>query len=356
MSSAMSAYEATGPETLSHPLLGIHHVTAIAGDPQANIDFYGGILGLRLVKKTVNFDDPQTYHLYYGDAEGRPGSILTFFPWPGARRGQLGSGQVATVSFAVPAASITSWQQRLEQHGVSAQRHEVLGTPTLRFVDPDGLTLELAATLDATASAELSVPWQGDDAIGPEMAIRGIDHVTLIYGRSEPSVALLTGAMGFEPSEGDDSVQRFGLADGGPTARLDIRHTTAGRGRIAAGSVHHVAFRVADDAAQAWWQQHLSTHQVHVTPVMDRQYFRSVYFREPGGVLFELATDAPGFAIDEPFEALGQQLMLPPGLEAVRADIEAHLPTLRAPGLKAPELKAPAATTPATATPQETIL
>ncbi len=336
----MSADSNPTPEALTHPLLGIHHVTAIASDPQANLDFYSRVLGLRLVKKTVNFDDPQTYHLYYGDAEGRPGSILTFFPWPGARRGQLGSGQAATVSFAVPKDSLERWQVRLQQHDIAFSHHRVLGAPTLRFLDPDGLPLELAGTLGDAAGAELGAPWQGEEQIGPGMAIRGIDSVTLIYDRPEPSLALLTHAMGFHTvasseDQTDAAVQRFALAEGGPTARLDVRlTTTSGRGRIAAGSIHHVAFRVADDEAQAWWQRHLGEHHCQVTPVMDRQYFRSVYFREPGGVLFELATDAPGFAIDEPLEALGQHLMLPPGLEATRRDIEARLPQLetRQPG------------------------
>ena len=304
------------------PIPGIHHVTAIAGDPAGNVAFYAGVLGMRLVKKTVNFDDPGSYHLYYGDESGSPGTITTFFPWPGARRGRWGTGQVGTVSFAAPQGSLAWWSERLKQHGVKAERGETLGEERLAFEDPDGLRLEIA-----TPPAAHGRPWSRGP-VPEEHALRGFARVTLAVADHEGTAALLTEAMGFRPVA--ESSQRFRFAAGdGIAAQVDVLEVPdAGPGRIAVGNVHHVAWRAPSEAEQLGWRERLADHGVDVTPVLDRQYFRSVYFREPGGVLFEIATDPPGFATDEAPDQLGTALKLPPWLEPQRARIEAVLPPL----------------------------
>lgn len=310
---------------MSAPLLGIHHVTAIAGDPQTNVDFYAGVLGLRLVKKTVNFDDPSTYHLYYGDGVGSPGSILTFFPWPGARAGALGSGQTRTTAFAVPEGSLGFWRTRLEESLVRTDEVERFGVPGLAFADPDGLRLEILASVQAD---DERTPWNGAD-VPTEHAIRGFDGVTLLHADPGPTAALLTGAMGFREVAAEGRRTRYESGEGGSGSFVDLLHDPeASFGRVAGGSVHHVAFRVADDAAQAQWQERLAGAGHPTTEVKDRQYFHSVYYREPGGVLFELATDNPGFATDESLDELGTSLQLPPWFESVRDRIETALPSL----------------------------
>ena len=298
-------------------ILGIHHVTAIAGAPQPNVDFYTGFLGMRLVKKTVNFDDPNTYHFYYGDRTGSPGSILTFFPWPGARRGSHGSGQVTVTSFAVPLGSIGRWRERARAHEVSTDAivsrfdEEVL---TLR--DPDGLQLELIASLDAGEG----------DAIGK------IHSATISEEAYGETAKLLTETMGFRLTGEHHNRLRYEVAVGGPGATVDVLSTPELRqGSGGAGTVHHIAWRTADNQQQSVWQQYLTELEYNVSPVMDRQYFQSIYFREPGGVLFEIATDAPGFTVDEPLESLGTGLMLPPVYEKLRKQIELKLPEIRVP-------------------------
>ncbi|MEM1205295.1 MAG: ring-cleaving dioxygenase [Acidobacteriota bacterium] len=308
-------------------LPGIHHVTAIARDPQANVDFYVGVLGLRLVKRTVNFDDPQTYHLYYGDAEGSPGSILTFFPWPGARSGRAGTGQATVTSLSIPAGSVDGWAERLERHGVDASRSERFGETVLTLRDPDGLRLELVAS---SADGDLRPAW--GKGVDPALAIRGIDGVTLTLRNPAPTEALLTDVMGFRPVVAGDGRTRFETGAGGSGTRVDLVADPSGApGRVAAGSVHHVAWRVQDDAAQERWRSRLAEALQAPTDVKDRNYFHSIYFREPGGVLFELATDPPGFAVDEPVDGLGAELKLPSWLEPVRGRVEAALPPLRVP-------------------------
>ncbi len=317
---------------MAHPgeaaVLGIHHITAIAGDPQANVAFYTTVLGLRLVKRTVNFDDPGTYHLYYGDTLGRPGTILTFFPWPGAPRGRRGTGQATATAFSVPSGALEYWTQRLARHEVpySEPAHR-FDEEFIQFTDRDGMLLELVAS----ETADPREPW----AAGPipdEHAIRGFFTTTLKPHGADVTVALLQEAMGFRPiGEAPDRV-RLSLGGGAPGARVDVALSRDARpGHVAVGSVHHVALRVADDAAQGAWRERLLARGHHVTPVVDRTYFRSIYFREPGGVLFELATDAPGFTVDEAAEALGSELKLPPWLEASRSRIEATLPPLSPP-------------------------
>ncbi len=307
---------------------GIHHVTAIAGDPQRNVDFYTAILGLRLVKLTVNFDDPGTYHLYYGDEQGQPGTILTFFPWPGARRGRPGPGQVAATSFLVPEGTLGYWQERLQRAGATVQQRERrFEHDALPFLDPDFLQLELVADPRA---ADID-PWQ-NGPVAPEQAIRGFHGATLWESDPGLTVDLLTTTMGFRLEAEDGPRSRFRAGrDGrpGPGAVVDVVHIPGDEpGRVAAGSVHHIAWRTADDEQQLAWRRALSARGLHVTPVMDRQYFRSIYYREPGGVLFEIATDPPGFLWDESLAELGSHLKLPPWLEPRRAEIERVLPEL----------------------------
>jgi glyoxalase family protein len=307
---------------MNKPIKGIHHITAMASDPQANVDFYTGVLGLRLVKKTINFDDPGTYHFYYGNETGTPGTILTFFPWPMARRGTRGAGQATVTSFSVPQGSLGYWTERLDRFGA------LFEPPRTRFdeevvtlFDPDGLQLELVAQ-----AGDGRLPWE----VGPvpaEHAIRGFEGTTLTEWNPEVTSEVLTGILGFRSAGQEGSRFRFEVGAGGPGARVDVLAApSAERGRISAGTVHHVAWRVADEAVQERWRQTIAGSGLSVTPILDRQYFRSIYFREPGGVLFEIATDPPGFTYDEPVEALGSGLKLPPWLEPDRKRIEAVLP------------------------------
>jgi catechol 2,3-dioxygenase-like lactoylglutathione lyase family enzyme len=315
-------------------LLGIHHVTAIAGDPQTNINFYTGVLGLRLVKLTVNFDDPATYHLYYGDGQGHPGTILTFFPWPDGMRGRIGTGQLTVTSFAAPAQSLTYWKQRLAEHQIQCEEaRSVFDEAVLCFSDPDGLQLELIGTSEANPDHAWSA--------GPvplDFAIRGFHHVTLSEEGYERTASLLTETMGFKLTGSSGNRFRYSVSSGGPAAIVDLVCIPAGRpGRVAVGTVHHVAWRTPTDAQQRDWQRTLTALQYNATPVIDRKYFHSIYFREPGGVLFEIATDPPGFAIDEPVDQLGSHLVLPPWLEPVRARVEQALPEIRLPLAMQPE-------------------
>ncbi|HEY7406796.1 MAG TPA: VOC family protein [Gemmatimonadaceae bacterium] len=313
---------------------GIHHVTAIASDPQRNLDFYAGVLGLRLVKRTVNFDDPQTYHFYYGDDAGHPGSILTFFPWPGARRGRQGTGQVAVTSFAVLPAALGFWIERLLRHGVKYDgpaRRGPSGADTeavIAFKDHDGLMLEIVAH----AGAEARPAWGDAPGIAHENAIHGFHGVTLWVGDGEPSEKVLVDTLGFRPVREERGTRRFEAGEGGPGTFVDVRSIGGFvQGAGGAGTVHHVAWSVADDATQLAVRERVVGAGLHPTPVIDRTYFQSVYFREPGGILYELATKTPGFAIDEPIERLGERLMLPPQYEPHRAEIEAVLPRIHLP-------------------------
>jgi glyoxalase family protein len=310
--------------------MGIHHITAIAGDPQRNLDFYSGILGLRLVKLTVNFDDPATYHLYYGDETGRPGSILTFFPWPGGRPGRVGTGQIATVAFAIPAVSLGFWIERLLSHAIKyqgpARRFE---EQVLSFSDPDGLLLELVAVNEAEAVA----PWS-DGPVPPEHAIRGIHGATIWEDRDHGTATVLKETLGFQSVAEESGLIRLAAAGGGAGLGkvVNLRRATGfweGAGGV--GTVHHMAFRAATDQKQLDLRAEIENLGLGITPVIDRQYFHSVYFREPGGVLFEIATDGPGFAIDEPVAELGTQLKLPPMYQPNRNQIERALPPLRLP-------------------------
>jgi len=303
---------------------GIHHVTAIAGPARRNLDFYTRTLGLRLVKKTVNFDDPGTYHFYYGDEAGQPGTILTFFPWEHAAPGQLGIGETQETVFRVPEASIGYWTHRLIEKGLPHEAPQKrFGETVLAFRDPDSMRLALVAVPGIDHE-----PGWTDGEIPAEHAIRGFHSVSLLLREAAPTGAILTDIFGFSEIGREGSLVRYKAGDAAIGGIVDLREVGGfPRGRPGAGSVHHIAFRAGDDAAQAAMVQRLAAnHGIHATEQKDRNYFRSVYFREPGGVLFEIATDDPGFSVDEPAATLGQALRLPRFLEPRRADIEAVLP------------------------------
>ncbi len=307
---------------------GIHHVTAISGDPQRNVDFYAGVLGLRLVKKTVNFDDPETYHLYYGDGEARPGSIMTFFPWSDAPLGLQGTGQLIVTTFSVPADSLGYWTQRLIDGGIRFEKPEQRFDETvLSFADPDGMRLEIVASSD-----DVREPWQGGTAPA-EHAVRGFHHVALSERDPGRTAKLMTEHLGFRAVREDDGRYRFEAGVGGPGNIVDVVDgSNQSRGRMGVGTVHHVAFRATDDEHQLEIREEVAALGYDVTPVLDRNYFHSIYFREPGGVLFEIATDPPGFAADEDPDHLGESLKLPGWLEKRRERIEQSLPELHVPG------------------------
>ena len=308
-------------------LSGIHHVTAITGDAQKNIDFYTGVLGLRMVKLTVNFDDPTTYHLYYGDESGRPGTAMTFFAWNGARRGKIGPPQVTVTSFAAPLAALDFWREHLKERGVDGISEEArFGDTVLAFTDPDDMRLEIVATADPGGSAPTGGP------VPPEHAIRGFHGVTLSEQGPAPTAALLTDGMGFTEENADEYRTRYRAGGGSFASVVDILKTPdEARGVNGAGTVHHVAFRAPDDDHQKAWQTEIMKRGFSVSPVMDRCYFHSIYFREPGGILFEIATDGPGFTADESPDTLGQSLQLPPWMESDRATLEKVLSPLRLP-------------------------
>ena len=288
-------------------LHGLHHVTAITGDAPANVDFYARVLGLRMVKKTVNFDAPEVYHLYYGSEEGSPGTVLTFFEFPGARRGRAGAGMIHRVAWEVGSAdALDFWQQRLGGEGVETQRDG----PSLRFSDPESLDLELVVSRGAPVARSAAYP-----SIPSEHALRGFGGVRAYNARADASSALLEGVLGFEGSGSQHTV-------GG--ARLTYDPPPPSAGVEGAGTVHHVAWASADED-HASWRSALVDAGAHPTPIIDRTYFRSIYFREPSGVLFEIATVGPGFAIDEPVESLGQSLQLPARYEPMRAHLESAL-------------------------------
>jgi glyoxalase family protein len=318
---------------------GIHHVTAIAGDPQANLDFYTQVLGLRLVKKTVNFDDPGTYHFYFGDAVGAPGTILTFFPWPGAYPGRAGAGMAAATAYSIRAGSLDYWMERLAEvyDNFDAPKPR-LGEQVLTLRDPDGLIVELVAAESGAAAASDGAASGGANGgteagwdystVPAEHRLRAFHSVTLCVAALEPTVKLLTGTFGYEAAGEEPERLRFRSTAGERAAVVDLARLQdpPPRGRMGSGVVHHVAFRARDEQQQLEWREAVAALGFPVTAVLDRQYFRSIYFREPGGVLFEIATDPPGFQADETFEELGTHLKLPPWLEAQREHIERRLP------------------------------
>jgi len=309
-------------------ILGLHHVTAIASDPQKNIDFYAGVLGLRLVKLTVNYDDPTTYHLYYGDGQGHPGTIMTFFPWPGAIAGRIGTGQLTVTSFAVPEKSLGYWKKHLTGHNTSVREtRSEFDEELLFFTDPDGLQLELIATPHANPNRTWS-----RGPVPADFGIRGFHHVTLSETGYERTASLLTDTLGFRRLQEHGSRFRYAVGTGISGTIVDLICAPEGQpGRVAVGTVHHVAWRTPTDQQQMKWRETIRDLQYDVTPVIDRTYFHSIYFREPGGVLFEIATDPPGFAVDEPADRIGSSLVLPLWLEGERQELERILPPVRLP-------------------------
>ena len=312
---------------MSSEILGIHHITAICADAQKNFDFYAGVLGLRLVKRTVNFDDPGTYHLYYGDGLGHPGTILTFFPWTGAGRGRIGNGQVSATSFAIPSDSIGYWSARLNEHKINFRGPSMrFGEQLLSFSDPDGMKIELIATPGARGDRSYR-----DGPVPAPHAIGGFHSATLAEEGFRKTAALLTDTFGLKLTGQEGERFRFAVAgcEQGPGTVVDILCAPEEpEGRVSAGTVHHIAWRTATDEGQRRWLETLSKLGFNLSPVMDRIYFHSIYFREPGGILFEIATDEPGFTVDESAEDLGTGVALPPWLEPARSQIERALPSL----------------------------
>jgi glyoxalase family protein len=305
---------------------GLHHVTAVCRDPRRNRAFYTQVLGLRFVKRTVNFDDPHTWHLYYGDETGSPGTALTFFPWADLPVGRGGAGLAQETSYTIPESALSFWLDRLTDHGVSFDPpKDRFGERVVTFRDPDGMELALVARPDTGAKRG----W-GGGPVSAEHAIIGFDGVSLWMGNTAPSAAVLQDVLGFRLMGTEGERTRWQAPGPGPGRRVDLRSMPGLiRGRLGAGSVHHVAFRAADDTAQAAMQARLSGDLgIGTSEQRNRIYFRSIYFREPSGVLFEIATDQPGFTVDETTAALGTSLRLPPWYEERREEIVARLPPL----------------------------
>jgi glyoxalase family protein len=302
---------------------GLHHITASAGAAQENLDFYVGVLGMRLVKKSVNQDDPGTYHLFYADAEGRPGTDLTFFPWAQLARPRMGHGLTHEVALEVPAGSIDYWGTRLQHYGARiAARETRFGDDSIALEDPHGLQLRLVER----AAGRLFTPWDASP-VPAEHQVRGLFGAQIWERDASLTSAFLTGVLGFEHLGTEDGWTRYGFPDAAGV--IDVRETpNINRGAWGVGAVHHLAWRVDDEQHQLAMRSQVAAAGARPTPVIDRFWFKSVYFQEPGGVLFELATDGPGFAVDEPADHLGETLVLPPWLEASRSAIEAALPVL----------------------------
>ncbi|HSI72222.1 MAG TPA: ring-cleaving dioxygenase [Fimbriimonas sp.] len=307
-------------------ILGIHHMTAICGPGQENLDFYSGVLGLRLVKLTVNFDDPAAHHLYYGDAVGSPGTILTFFPYPKGYPGRPGRGQVTVTSLSIPRDAVQYWVDRFKNNEIEFDKPQSReGGQTIGFRAPDGLPLELVATNEHEPCAR----WE-DSPVPFAKAVGAIRSVTLVVGALEPTERVLIELLGMQKVAEKDYRHRYGLGDDGPYRVLDVVVDPTGpTGRSGHGSVHHVAFRTPNEETQEELRRRLIEGGLHVSDVRDRTYFKSVYFREPGGVLFEIATDSPGFLIDEKEGTLGTELKLPTQFESHRRQIERALPPLK---------------------------
>lgn len=298
--------------------MGIHHITAIVGNPQENVDFYAGVLGLRLVKQTVNFDDPGTYHLYFGNEGGKPGTIITFFPWAGAHQGVIGDGQVGITTYVIPTGAMQFWEKRLEKFNVSYSKSERFGEQYLEFDDPHGLHLEMVEREEGEMNH-----WSFGE-VTSEVAIKGFGGAVLFSRQPEKTAVLLEEVMGLEKVGTEGDYVRFkSSSDIGNI--IDLKLTTIGNGQMGVGTVHHIAWRASDDQDQLEWKQHVGNFGYGVTPVQDRNYFNAIYFREYGGILFEIATDPPGFAHDESQETMGEKLMLPAQYESYREKIEGAL-------------------------------
>jgi glyoxalase family protein len=310
---------------MNDKIKGIHHITAIAGNAKKNYDFYTRVLGLRLVKKTVNFDDPHTYHFYYGDKVGTPGTILTFFPWEGITTGRRGARQVTEIGYSVPEGSLDFWLKRFEDNNVIYNKpSEKFGEQYLSFLDPDGLKIELTVP----KNADKREPWTTSE-ISADNATRGFHHITITSNKIEATAKILTDVFGYKLLEQHVNRYRFVTDAVDNAAIVDLVEIPAEiAGHVAGGSVHHVAFRVENEEVLMQYREKIVNLGLHITEKIDRNYFYSLYFREPGGVLFELATENPGFATDETVEQLGSGLKLPAQYESIREEIEESLPKL----------------------------
>lgn len=290
---------------------GIHHITAIVGHPQENVDFYAGILGLRMVKKTINFDDPGTYHLYFGNDGGKPGTIITFFPWANAHQGKIGDGQVGVTSYVVPTGALSFWEKRLEKFNIEFNKTQRFGETYLTFADTHGLQLEIVERQEGEQNT-----WTIGD-VTPDVAIKGFGGATLFSSQPAKTAQLLEVVMGLEKVGEEDGLLRF-KSYGDIGNIVDVKTTSSGRGQMGVGTVHHIAWRAEDDKDQLDWKQFVESNGYGVTPVRDRNYFNAIYFREHGEILFEIATDPPGFAHDESLETMGENLKLPQQYEIHR--------------------------------------
>lgn len=295
--------------------MGIHHITAIVGHPQENVDFYTEVLGLRLIKKTVNFDDPKTYHFYFGDKEGIPGTVITFFPWPNGEKGKVGGGQVGSTSYAVPIGGVEFWKKRLERFDIPYKISQRFSEEYIQFKDPHGLELEIVETAEGEKSS-----WEFED-IKSHVAIKGFQGARLLSFNPDKTAELLENIMGYKKVGKDRELIRF-KSTGSIGNIIDLDTTPKGIGKTGVGIVHHIALRAKDDEDQLEWMKLVEDGGYHISPIRDRDYFKSIYFREHGGNLFEIATDGPGFTIDESLEQLGQKLMLPSQYESKRKEIE----------------------------------
>jgi glyoxalase family protein len=306
-------------------LKGIHHVTAITGDAERNLRFYSELLGQRLVKKTVNFDDPSSYHLYYGDRLGTPGTLITFFVWPSAGRGRRGVGEPVSLTYEVPTGALSWWKKRFASANLEVEElGNIFGSPTVRVTDPDGMQIELAET----PTPRETEYWAGGN-IPKEFAIRSIRGITLAHRSLTASASLYTDQLYFHESGEENGHHRFLVGDTPERSFIDvIAPATLTRGSMGAGTIHHVAFRTTSDETQGEWLKKIQKLGLNASPVMDRNYFHSIYFREISGVLFEVATDGPGMSIDEPADHLGETLALPRMYEGMRTRIEQQLPPL----------------------------
>ena len=308
---------------MENTILGIHHITAIAGDAKRNFNFYSNVLGLRFIKKTVNFDDPGTYHFYFGDEVGSAGTILTFFPWgEGIQQGRKGSGMATEIGYSVPKGSLDFWVNRLDQHNVIYNKPaEKFGERYVSFLDPDGLKLELIES----KTEDNRKPWETDE-IKAENALKGFHNITLTLTDIKATAAILTNVFGYELIDQNVNRYRYATKAVENAAIVDLVELPGEKkGHVANGSVHHVAFRVKNDEILMHFREKIEALGLGITPQIDRQYFHSLYFREPGGVLFEIATDNPGFTVDETLGNLGKGLKLPPQYESRRGEIEKHL-------------------------------
>jgi glyoxalase family protein len=305
-------------------VIGLHHITAIASHAKENLDFYTKVLGLRLVKKTVNFDDPGTYHFYYGNKSGEPGTILTFFPWEGISQGRNGTGLATHIGYSVAKGALAFWKQRLTQFNIPFETAEKFAEPYLSFTDPDGLQLQLIEPTDP----DPRTGWTTEQ-IDAHQALKGFYSVTLTLDQAAPTARVLTDILDYQQQGQQGQTLRFKNQHIATAGTIDILEDPKGKGGYnAAGTNHHIAFRVKNEDILMQYREKVLAAGLKITPKIDRDYFFSLYFREPGGVLFELATDNPGFTTDEPLDALGSQLKLPKQYEGFRAQIEEALPRL----------------------------